>query len=212
VVNPNCTVKHLVIFTWPGMTKKIPLHYNDDKKDAICSGKCLARGITKLEDFFRLFLVKAGNPACNRKIHMMVHSMGHRVLKHMLLSLNDVPEIFDQVLLMAADIEYDIFEPGNAFYKTIDMGKRVHVYFHEKDIVLDLSQYTKTFQNRLGRYGRKEISPSLADVIDVNATRTKDDPQYGFEEDKLNHWYYYSSSEVVNDVIGILKGDSSKIS
>ena len=210
VENKKSTIKHLVIFSWPGKDLKIPLHYHDDKKDAIRSGETLARGFKKLEDFFRLFLVQERNVPCNRKIHLMVHSMGHRVLKHMLLELDKVPCIFDQILLMAADIEYDIFHPDKAFFKTIDLGNRVHVFYNKKDKVLDISKYLKNFDNRLGRYGRKQVDPGLIDVYDTDTTKTKDDSIYGFKEDALNHWYYYSCKDVVDDVISIFKGNKSK--
>jgi len=106
--------------------------------------------------------------------------MGHRVLKHTLLLMKEknipVPELFKEILLMAADIEYDIFEPGNAFTSLLDFGDRIHIYFHEEDKVLDISKYTKNFSNRMGRHGRKKVDPSLKYVLDANATKCKDDP------------------------------------
>jgi hypothetical protein len=48
------------------------------------------------------------------------------------------------------------------------------------------------------------------DVRDANVTKTKNDANVGFEEDKLNLWYYYSSTEVVNDIIEVFKGKNSK--
>ncbi len=111
---------------------------------------------------------------------------------------------------MAADVNYNIFEPNEPFSALIEMGKRVHVYFHEGDRVLDISKYTKNFSNRLGRYGRKKIDPTQIDVIDANVTIVKDDLEPGFGTDKLNHWYYYSSSEVVDDVAEVLSGKKSK--
>jgi hypothetical protein len=48
------------------------------------------------------------------------------------------------------------------------------------------------------------------DVRDANVTKTKDDANVGFEENKLNHWYYYSSTEVVEDIIEVFKGKNSK--
>jgi len=207
-------IKHIVIFTWPGMSPVIPYHYFNDRNDAIHSGEALARSIEKVTRFFREFLHGGDREPCNRDIHLMVHSMGNRVLKHMLLELErkqiHVPEIFSQVLLMAADIEYDIFEPGHPFTHLIDLGKRVHVYYHEKDLVLDISKYTKNFSNRLGRYGRKKSDSSMSDVIDVNVTKVKDDLDPTLKSNVGNHWYYYSSSEVVDDVLKVMKGGKSK--
>ncbi len=215
VQKPGSSVRHIVIFTWPGMAPLIPFHYFNDRNDAIHSGEALARGIEKVTRFFREFLHGGDRDPCNRDIHLMVHSMGNRVLKHMLLELERkqlrVPELFAEVLLMAADIEYNIFEPGNPFTQLIDLGKRVHVYYHEKDRVLDISKYTKNFSNRLGRYGRKKSDTNLKDVIDVNVTKVKDDLDPTLKTDKGNHWYYYSSSAVVNDVLEVMNGRKSKI-
>lgn len=208
-------IKHIVIFTWPGRTPVVPYHYFDDKKDAIRSGEALARGVEKLMKFFNEFFLKGRNELCQRKIHMMVHSMGHRVLKHTMLELinlkKQVPELFKEILLMAADIEYDIFEKEEAYNSLINMGDRIHIYFHEHDRVLDISAYTKNLSNRLGKHGRKEINPALKYIIDVDATETSDDSKYGFKYSFLNHWYYYSSTEVVNDVIKVLNGKSSEL-
>lgn len=216
VDRPQSPIRHIVIFTWPGMSPLIPFHYFNDRNDAIHSGEALARGIEKVTRFFREFLRGGQREACHRDIHLMAHSMGNRVLKHMLLELERkqirVPELFSEILLMAADIEYNIFEPGNPFTQLIDLGKRVHVYYHEKDLVLDVSKYTKNFSNRLGRYGRKRSDINLKDVVDSNVTAVKDDRDPTLKTDKGNHWYYYSSSEVVEDVLRVIKGGRSKFS
>lgn len=211
----NSPVKHIIIFTWPGMSPKIPLHYNNDKNDAIRSGEAFARAIDKVVQFFREFFLISRNPICKRNIHLMVHSMGNRVLKHVMIELerrgdNVIPELFNNILLMAADIEFEIFEPGEAYYNLIKLGQRIHVYFHQKDVVLDISKFTKNFNNRLGRYGRRQIDPALGDIIDARVTGTRDDPRSGLQSNALNHWYYYTSTEVVNDVIGVLNGKISQ--
>lgn len=215
VNDPKSPVKHVIIFTWPGMNPAIPIHYFDDKKDAIRSGEALARGIEKVIRFFKEFLVNSGHDPCDRTIHFMVHSMGHRVLKHMMQELRNsrtpLPDIFGEIFLMAADIEYDIFEPGETFPSLIDLGKRVHVYFHQKDRVLDISKYTKNFSNRLGRYGRKRVDTSQIDVIDINATDVDDDLEAGIQEKFLNHWYYYTSSRIVQDIIRVMNGANSEL-
>jgi esterase/lipase superfamily enzyme len=207
-------VKHIIIFTWPGMHPKIPLHYWNDEKDAERSGQALARGMEKVIRFFKEFLVFAKNPACNCSIHFMAHSMGHRVLKHMILELQIkkllIPELFGQIVLMAADIEYDIFEKEKPYNVLLDLGVRVHVYFNHEDHVLDIAKFTKNFTNRLGRYGRKRVDSTLADVYDADVSVTIEDRNADLEETLLKHWYYYTSSEVIADVIDVLNGKISK--
>ena len=213
VDNPDSPVNHIIIFTWPGRSPKIPIHYFDDKKDAMRSGEALARGFKKLINFFRVFLLTDENKACKRKIHLMVHSMGHRVLKHCMIEMQmrnmAVPEVFEEILLMAADIEYDIFEKGEAFDKLIDLGNRIHIYHHHNDYVLGISKYTKNFSNRLGKHGRKNIDAGLQGVYDADVSNTFDDKKPDLMEKSLNHWYYYTSAEVINDVISVMNGNET---
>ena len=206
VNQPGSPIKHVVQFTWPGKSPDIPLHYHDDKKDAIRSGESLARVIKKYIEFLRDFIHKSRNNVCGKKIHLMVHSMGHRVLKHLMADLQEVPELFGEIILLAADIEYDIFDRGNPFYDLIQLGSRIHIYYHEDDRVLGISTYTKNFSNRLGQYGRKHMESGLRDVFDADVSDTSDDPDAGIRSDLLNHWYYYSSKQVVEDIRNVLNG------
>jgi esterase/lipase superfamily enzyme len=206
-------VRHIIIFTWPGRSPKIPYHYFNDKQDAMHSGEALARGMEKVIRFMKEFMVNSRNEPCDRNIHLMVHSMGNRVVKHMMMELCEkarrAPELFKEVLLMAADIEYSIFEKEEPFNNLIEIGQRIHIYYHKRDRVLDISKYTKNFTNRLGRYGRKRNDPNMVDIFDANVTSVADDLEPDFGSDKLNHWYYYTSSEVVGDVIAVLTGGTS---
>lgn len=213
VENPDSPIEHIVVFTWPGRSPKVaPLHYHDDRKDAIRSGEALARGFEKLLEFFKKFLVQDHNTPCERKIHLMLHSMGHRVFKHTMMELGkkDFGAIqpFEEIFCMAGDVDYKIFEQDHAFYNLIDFGSRVHIYYHKKDRALDISKYTKNFSNRLGRYGRRSHDNSFANIFDVDVTTCVDDEKYGLKADQFNHWYYYTSTEVVNRVIRTLnEGD-----
>ncbi len=208
VDNPKSPVKHIVIFTWPGKSPEIPLHYRDDARDAERSGLALSRAIDRLREFFQYFLNNSNHQPCGQKIHLMLHSMGHRVFQHMIREHikghRTGLQPFSEIFCMAGDVVYNIFEKEYEFHALLDFGERVHVYYHEKDRVLDISKYTKNFANMLGRYGRKEKSSSQTYVIDVQVTGTKDDPGSGIRAEHMNHWYYYTSTAVVDDVISIM--------
>ncbi len=208
--NPDSSVSHAIVFTWPGKTLNLPLHYRNDARDAEASGLTLARCLhSKVIPFMRQFLAIEGNEPCDRKFHLMTHSMGNRVLEHFVresIYLDSIHELFDQIILLAADVEYNLFDPNKTFSDLIGFGQRIHIYFHEKDGVLDISKYTKNFNNRLGRYGRKSNNMEAPDIIDANVSKTKDDTNAKFREREFNHWYYYSSSEVINDIIEVMKG------
>jgi len=221
-ITTDSPVSAIVIFTWPSIGGKgLPLHYYNDKMDAFRSGHALARAIEK----FYLFITQLKEvqkkeegsfPDCNRSIHLMVHSMGHQVIRLTFEHLNNtmVPknfDIFNQVFLMAADVQYNCFEEEPSYKCLIDYCSQINIYYHNKDKVLDLSKYVKNFTNRLGRYGRREISQSLWDVYDCDVTKTKDDPEYSKKDDQLNHWYYYTSGDVANDIRMVLRnGGPSK--
>ena len=197
----NNPIKHIIIITWPGQTKNVPLHYRNDANDAERSGKAFARGMEKLIDFFKLFLnPKTGNEACGRNLHLMAHSMGNRVLKHMVLELlqhrTNLPEIFKTINLVAADVEYDIFEKEAAFLHLLDMADKINIYFHEGDNILDISKYTKNFTNRLGRLGRKRKDPIQPEIQDFDCT-AMDQDLGDLAERKGDHWYYYTSSQAI---------------
>ena len=53
----------------------------------------------------------------------------------------------------------------------------------------------------------RKADGSSIDSIDVS--HCSDDSDFGMKEDWLNHWYYYSSSEVVQDIEGVLGGGQS---
>lgn len=202
VIPDDNSIKHIVILTWPGKKKEVPLHYRNDKKDAERSGEAFARGIEKLIGFFIEFLGPAdsGNPACGKNLHLMAHSMGNRVLKHMVLELlkerQNLPELFKSISLVAADVEYDIFEYDGAFRKLIDMGDKINIYYHRGDNILDISKYTKNFTNRLGRVGRSRNDPNQPAIQEFDCTLYHQD-QGDLLERKGDHWYYYTSSQAI---------------
>lgn len=208
VLPKESSIAHVIIFTWPGMNKSIPYHYFDDRKDAVRSGLALYRGMGLFRKFLTSFLVKAGNPDCNTRIHLMAHSMGNRVLKETMLEYERrneaVPQIFNQIISIAADVHWDSFDQGEGFDRLSDFGEEVHVVFHRKDRILDISKLTKNLSNRLGRYGRKRKEESYKTIFDHDVTELDEDQGTKLEE-LGNHWYYYSSNKIVVFLQGVLK-------
>lgn len=211
VMNEDCPVKHIVIFTWPGKDLKIPLHYRNDFKDAERSGNEFYRAVkmfAKFNDSFFRRKDEKGNrmERCNNKIHLMCHSMGHVVLRSMFRESKNysdpVDSTFSEVLLMAANIEWDDLQPGKDMENIGDLCDRAHIYFNNSDNVLDVARYTKRrFRKQLGRYGVKDISQMDKNVFQVETTKLKKD-----EKGLLDHWYYFASKMVVADVTEVLKG------
>jgi len=209
VKNPKSPIKHLVLFSWPA--RRAILKYRDDARDAVKSGYALARCVSKLKEFFQDYFVKRGRKMCNQKLHIMCHSMGNRVLESMFWQLREIGveinSIFGEIVLVGADIDYDTFERPKPFYRLIDICERIHIYFHRHDQALGISELTKNAFNRLGRWGPKNTMDLPDDVYQSDVSDIGDD--IGFKNDVVNHWYYFSSPSVVQDITEVLGGGYS---
>jgi len=210
VLNPDCPVQNIVMFTWPAMCKI--LRYRDDARDAVLSGYSLARSFASFRDFLiERFKKDKDKDFCEQKIHLMCHSMGNRVLESMVTHLQSmgitINSVFGEILLVAADIDYDALERPKPLYKVIDLGERVHVYYHEGDKALGVSESTKNAFNRLGRWGAKNTIGLPDDVFQSDVTDIRDDD--GVMDGVVHHWYYYNSKAVAEDIAVVLGGGSS---
>jgi len=206
-------VKHLILYTWPAMDKK--LEYREDARDAIQSGYTLARLFFKVQRFFKLVYRDSGsNPRfCMQKIHMLCHSMGNRVLEGMFAELLSrratINCLIGEVLLVAADVDYDALERPKPLYHLVEICERVHIYFHRKDRALSLSENTKNSQNRLGRWGAKNSMLLPDDVTQVDVTDVPGSAKEALAERLSNHFYFYENPEVVRDIKEVLFGEYS---
>ncbi|MEH0154498.1 alpha/beta hydrolase [Limibacter armeniacum] len=212
----DSTIKHIVLFAWP--SRKNLLQYRDDARDAILSGYALARAYMKLRDFFRI-LLQNNKDFCMSKIHLICHSMGNRVIESMLEHLNaecwTIRNLFEEGILVGADVDYDTLEPPKPMNHIIDLCARVHVYYHRRDKALMVSENTKNAFNRLGLWGAKNTLSIPDDVYQCNVTDIPD-PEDNILDDLedriINHWYYINNSLVVNDIRDVLNGKVSVFS
>ncbi|MDN3670062.1 alpha/beta hydrolase [Echinicola jeungdonensis] len=202
-------IKHIVIFTWP--SKKKILRYRNDAQDALQSGYALARSYAGLKEFFVRKFVKDKQPMCQQKIHLLCHSMGNRVLEAMLTGLLDIRveinSLFGEIILVGADIDYNALEQPKPLYRLIDFGERVHVYYHNNDQALGISELTKNAFNRLGRWGAKNSLHLPDDIYQSDVSDIQDDE--GLLHDRVHHWYYYNSPSVVRDITEVIQGQDS---
>ncbi|MCB9165214.1 MAG: alpha/beta hydrolase [Flavobacteriales bacterium] len=211
-IREGSPIKNIVLFTWPA--RKNLLSYRDDARDAVKSGYALARALLKLRQQFR-DLVRNEKPLCDHKLHLMCHSMGNRVAEAMMTELlreNVKPNnMFGEILLMAADVDDDCMEPQKPMHQLMSLGERIHIYYHNNDMALGVSEKTKNAFNRLGRWGARRTIPLPDDVYQADVSYLGDQDERGlknlFSSEKLvNHWYYIKSPSVVEDVIAVLNG------
>lgn len=207
VEKEESSIKSIVLFTWSSMANL--LRYRNDAKDAKASGHAFGRAISKFGDFIQT-LRRKELPFCNQKIHLMTHSHGGAVLEAMMEQLNDEQETqlsdyFGQVILLAADVSRDALSYPNPLYDLVDIAEHIHVFYHRKDTALVISEKTKNPFNRLGRKGPKSIPSWNTDEYTLHdVTNTKDDVG-SFKGRLFNHWYYFSSNEVIDMIHAILK-------
>ena len=213
VVPKESPIEHIVMFTWPA--RKNLLMYRDDARDAVLSGYALARAYQKLRSFFHV-LVREERPFCEANIHLMCHSMGNRVLESMLEHLQQsnqrVNNLFAEGLLVGADVDYDTLEAPKPLNAVIDLCARVHIYYHQQDRALLISETTKNAFNRLGLWGAKNSIALPDDVYQCDVTDIEDEDDGIFDDIKekvVHHWYYINSTAVIADIHSVLNGQLS---
>jgi len=129
--------------------------------------------------------------------------MGNYVLRHGLQevrrhSSGEVPRVFDQVFLMAADEDHDAFEKPHKLQSAPELGKSVNVYFNDGDTALIIADYTKSNPTRLGSQGpRLPLNvPGNVTLVDVGEVVSG----------TIEHSYYVEDSHTVRDVLAVLGG------
>jgi hypothetical protein len=97
-----------------------------------------ARGFLKVADF-----INQTEARCQQRLHLTAHSMGNYVLRHALQELkrqvgNQLPRLFDQVLMMAADEDDDAFDSRLQIVVSVPHHPvfRTSVYFNRNDLAL----------------------------------------------------------------------------
>lgn len=197
---------NLFVFTWPGDGRMIPyLSYYSDRSDARNSGMAMARTFLFLRDFLEE-LRRADRAFCQRRLHLMAHSMGNYALRHGLQGIrselgDDIPRIFDNILLAAADEDDDAFELDHKFRKLPALARLVHVYFSPDDRALLISDKTKRNPDRLGSDGPRLIDDLPRKVVLIDCHKV--DHARG---DLQVHQYYRLKREVVDDISAVLAG------
>lgn len=189
------------LFSWPSDGSMMPfLAYANDRRDAAASGAALARGLLKFHDF--LFGLSR-DEACERRVHLMCHSMGNYVLRHAVQeflrqSSGRPARIFDQVLLIAADEDDDAFDHDHKLRQLPRMARRVSVYFNRNDRAMSVSDHTKTNPERLGDDGPRNPFQIPAKVTQVDCTYVV--------RGLVEHSYFKDTPEVVADISAVLSG------
>lgn len=194
----------IAAFSWPADKSLVPvLGYVSDRDDARSSAKAIARALLRLVDYVK------GLPReewCNRKLHLVAHSMGNYALRNAFQALcselgGKTPRLFDTIFLMAADEDNDTFEDGSKMMHLPDLARQVCVYFSGRDGALVISDVTKANPDRLGFTGPRTLTnlPQKVALVDCTLVCTSTLLE-------VNHQYYRQRPEVIADVQQVLAG------
>jgi len=153
----------------------------------------------------------------------------------MIHEMNCYPQVpfslFGEVLLLNADADWNVFEPGQPLHRLPEYCERTHIYNNYSDDALWISQHTKNFMKRLGRHGPMSLDnlPPRTKVVDgsglkakggkVAAAAMKDrfaaraaeitGQKVPTRERLMDHWGYLYRPEVIADVKAVLAGVGS---
>lgn len=157
--------------------------YWDDQKSADYSAVSLARALC----FFlawRKEREEAGGASCLKRINVLAHSMGNRVLRETLCEwdrydlANGVPMLFRNTFLVAADIENESIHRGQRGELISHASRNVVVYYASDDMALRSSKAAnlknRIASRRLGHSGPEnlELTPQNVYAVDCDDINT----------------------------------------
>ncbi|MBU2886784.1 alpha/beta hydrolase [Gilvimarinus agarilyticus] len=173
--------------------------YWDDQDAADASGLAFSRMLGKFDDWRR-------DPAqqqepCLRRMNILAHSMGSRVLNNALRewaekhSAGNMPQLFRNVFLVAADLENEILEQGKSGRYIVDSARNTVVYFASDDYAMPASKIAnvrhKVLSRRLGMTGPEDLTKLPTRVYEVDC----DDFNNRF--DRKGHAYFLDDAHGV---------------
>ncbi len=200
----------IIAFTWPslgeGVTRKL---YELESGRAQMSGAALGRAMMKATDFLRAIKRDA---RCTGSVHLMAHSMGNWALRGAVQAMktfvgNNIPPIFNEVILTAADEDHDTLSKSHKIAPLLGGCRRITVYHNAQDAALKASDTAMGNPDRLGRSGPDRSFDMPAKVTAVNAAPAIMWERNGapaWQEDDTGHQYYRNNPVVRRDMQAVL--------
>lgn len=154
--------------------------YWDDQKAADASATSFARALQRFVEWRNSEENDPESDPCLKRINVLAHSMGNRVLRETLVAWNKydladgVPLIFRNTFLVAADIENESIHRGEKGQLICDASRNVVVYFASDDLALRSSKAAnlknKIASRRLGHSGPEnmELTPKNVYIVDCD--------------------------------------------
>ena len=213
---PNALALQRLCNAWqPNLVEVVPLiwpcdddhalafadDYWDDQDAADASGAAFARLLGKF-DHWRRAQQQQEQP-CMRRINVLAHSMGNRVLKNALYAwaqkhvAGNMPQLFRNIFMLAADVENEVLEKEQEGRYIVDAARNVVVYFANDDLAMPASKLAnlknKTMSRRLGMTGPEDLSKLSKKVHEVDCD------EFNNKFDLKGHSYFLSNAITDNN-------------
>lgn len=162
--------------------------YWDDQKAADASAPSLARALCRFIEW-RNSKANTDSDPCRKRINLLAHSMGNRVLRETLAAwdkydlADGVPLIFRNTFLVAADIENESIHRDQRGKLICDASRNVVVYYASDDLALRASKAAnlknKIASRRLGHSGPEnmDLVPKNVYTVDCDDINNAYDPK-----------------------------------
>lgn len=186
--------------------------YWDDQDAADASGPAFSRLIGKFDKWRRD--KKQQEIPCLKRINILAHSMGNRVLKNALndwaskYASGDMPQLFRNVFMIAADVKNDILEKNKPGRHIVDSSRNVVIYYANDDLAMPASKLAniknKTVSKRMGMTGPEDLYKLPKKVYEVDC----DD--FNNEFDLKGHSYFIddkdgNSSPIIKHIVDAIE-------
>ncbi len=174
-----------IVYSWPSR-KSIMKYFADE---ATATGY----SVDSIIELIKNIRMKTGA----KRVHLIAHSMGNRLLTDALKSLNDQGFTkqfqFNQVILAAPDIDAEVFVKHIA-PKIVNSGKQVTLYTSVHDLALWVSGGIHGVQ-RAGKSGERLAVVEGIDTVDASKEST----------DILGHGYFAQSKALIQDIFSTIR-------
>ena len=166
----------VVPLIWPcDNDKGIIKDYWDDQKSADSSAISFARMFQK---FMAWRDSTPEDEPCLKRINILAHSMGNRVLRETLVVWNEydlangIPLLFRNTILMAADVVNETLEKGEDGRLISQSSRNVSVYYASDDLALRSSKLSnlknRIASRRLGHTGPEDMNNVQSNVYAID--------------------------------------------
>lgn len=181
----------VVPLIWPcDNDRGILQDYWDDQQAADASAFAFARILERFMEW-RDAREAAGDVPCLKRINVLAHSMGNRVLRETLRVWTkyhlrqEPPLLFRNSFLVAADVVNESLEKGGSGAHVANASRNVVAYYASDDLALRASKISnlknRVASRRLGHTGPEDPSRVASNVyaVDCGEVNTKYDPPKG---------------------------------